>query len=93
MREWIEDLIIVLSYSTKTQLSIFFGIAFFFGTLLLGHHFSSTFTFQGMLAPLADALRPVIEHRYEKLAWGSLFAFLLLAIKCYKKDRKRLFSL
>jgi hypothetical protein len=90
---WVEEFLAVLAYSTRTQLSIFFGIVFFFGTLLLGNHFASTLTFQGMLAPLADALRPIIEHRYEKLAWGSLFAFLLLAVKCYKKDRKRLFDL
>lgn len=92
MREWIEEFVIILAYSTRTQLSIFFGVVFFFGNILIGHHFASAFTFQGMLVPLADALLPVIEHRYEKLAWGSLFAFLLLANKCYKKDRKRLFS-
>jgi hypothetical protein len=90
---FLEEFIVVLSYSTKTQLSIFFGVAFFFGTLALGHHVASTLIAQGMFAPLMDALRPIIVHRYEKLAWGSLFGFMLLAVKCYKKDRKRFLGL
>ncbi len=89
---WAEELMIVLAYSTRTQLAILFGIVFFIGILLLGHHFTSTLAFQGVLAPLADAIRPIIEHRYEKAAWGSSLSFLLLAFQCYRKDRKRLLN-
>lgn len=89
---WAEEFIFVLAYSTRTQFAIFFGIVFFFGTLLLGHHVTSNLAFQGILAPLADAIRPVIEQRYEKVAWGSLLSFSLLAFQCYRKDRKRLFN-
>lgn len=90
---FIEEVLIVLAYSTKTQLAIFFGIIFFFVTLALGHHFASTLVFHGMMAPLADTFRPIIEHRYEKAAWVILGSFLLLAYKCFKKDRKRLLGL
>jgi hypothetical protein len=90
--KWTDEFLIVLAYSTKTQLSIFFGVVFFIGTLLLGHHLVSGLVFQGILAPLTDTIRPIIEHRYEKAAWGSLVAFLFLAFKCYKKDRKRFLS-
>lgn len=87
-----EEFLFVLSYSTRTQLAILFGIVFFFGTLLLGHRSTSNIVFQGMLAPLEDAIRPIIEHRYEKAAWVSLLSFLFLAFQCYRKDRKRLFN-
>lgn len=89
---WAEEFLFVLAYSTRMQFAILFGIVFFLGTLLLGHHFTSNLVFQGMLAPLADAIRPIILHRYESVAWGNLFAFLLLAFKCYRKDRGRLFD-
>lgn len=87
---WFEEFIIVLAYSGRTQLAIIFGVMFFFGTLILGEHFASSLVFHGVLAPLADAIRPIILHRYEHAAWGSLLGFLLLAVKCYRKDRKRL---
>jgi hypothetical protein len=89
---WVEEFLFVLIYSTRTQVAILFGIAFFFGTLFLGYHLASNIIFQGVLAPLADAIRPIIEHRYEKVAWGSLLSFLLLSFQCYRKDRKRLFN-
>lgn len=85
---WYEEFLIVLGYSTRTQLAVVFGAVFFFGTLMLGEHFASNLAFHGVLAPLADAIRPIILHRYEHAAWGSLFGFLLLAVKCYRKDRR-----
>lgn len=89
---WTEEFIIILAYSTKTQISIILGIVSFLVTFLLGHYFSSSLVLHGALAPLTESIRQVIEHRYEHAAWGMLVAFLLLAVKCYKKDRKRLFS-
>lgn len=87
---WFEEFIIVLAYSGRTQLAIFFGVMFFFSTLILGDLFSSSLVPHGVLAPLADSIRPIILHRYEHAAWGILLGFLLLAVKCYRKDRKRL---
>jgi len=89
---WFEEFIIVLAYSTKTQWTIFFGVLFFFGTLIIGNHFASNIAFQGVLAPFTDAIRPIILHRYEHVAWGCLLSFLLLAFKIYMKDRKRIFN-
>lgn len=89
---WYEEFLIVFAYSTKTQLALFFGAVFYFGTLTLGEHFSTSLVFQGMLAPLADVFRPIILHRYEHAAWVSLFGFLMLAFKCYSKDRRRLLN-
>ena len=44
------------------------------------------------MAPIANAIRPIIEMRYEQAAWGALISFFGLAIKAYLKDRKRLFD-
>lgn len=86
---FVEEFFLVLAYSVRTQLAIIFGVVFFVGILALGHHFSETLHFKGYLAPLAAAIRPYIEMRYEHAAWGALFTFLGLAIKVYLKDRKR----
>lgn len=89
---WLEEFSIILLYSTRTQFAIFFGALSFFALLFLGHYFSSNFMLQGVFAPIADAIRPIIFQRYESEAWGSLFAFLILAFKCFQKDKKRFFK-
>jgi hypothetical protein len=85
---FLEELLFVLAYSVRTQLAIIFGVAFFVGILLLGHHFAETLHFEGYLAPLADLIRSYIEMRYEYAAWAALFTFFGVAIKVYLKDRK-----
>lgn len=90
MREAFEEFLVVLAYSTKTQLAVIFGLAFFVGTMVAGVYFTSHLEIHGILAPLTDVVREKIAHRYDKVAWGNLAAFFLIAVKCYKKDRKRL---
>ena len=90
MREAVDEFLVVLAYSSKTQLAVIFGLAFFVGTMVAGDYFTSHLEMHGVLAPLADVVREKIAHRYDKVAWAILLSFLLLAVKCYKKDRKRL---
>lgn len=90
MRDALEEFLVVLAYSTKTQLAVIFGLAFFVGTMVVGDYFTSHLEIHGILAPLTDVIREKIAHRYDKLAWASLAGFFLLAVKSYKKDRKRL---
>ena len=90
MRDALEEFLVVLAYSTKTQLAVIFGLAFFVGTMVMGDYFISHLEIHGVLAPLTDVIREKIAHRYDKVAWASLVSFLFLAVKCYKKDRKRL---
>lgn len=92
MREALEEFLVVLAYSTKTQLAVIFGLAFFVGTMVAGDYFTSHLEIRGILAPVTDVVREKIAHRYDKVAWASLASFLFLAVKCYKKDRKRLFD-
>lgn len=90
MREALEEFLVVLAYSTKTQLAVIFGLAFFVGTMVAGDYFIGHLEIHGILAPLTDVVREKIVHRYDKVAWAILVSFLFLAVKCYKKDRKRL---
>lgn len=90
MREALDEFLVVLAYSTQTQLAVIFGLAFFVGTMAVGDYFTSHLEIHGILAPLTDVVREKIAHRYDKAALAGLAGFLLLAVKCYKKDRKRL---
>jgi hypothetical protein len=81
---------IVLCHSTRAQLAILFGCVFFVGILLLGQHLVDGLQLQGPMAPLTDAIRERLMHRYDKAAWVALGGFLMLAIRSYRRDRKRL---
>lgn len=93
MRDMFEEFVMVIAYSSRTQLALLFGALFFIGILLAGDYFASHFEFHGLFAPMTDFIREKIVHRYDKAAWLALGSFLLLAFKCYKKDRKRLMQL
>lgn len=93
MRDALEEFLVVLAYSTKTQLVVLCSIAFFVGTMATGNYLTTHMEIHGILSPLTNVVREIIAHRYDKVAWASLFSFLCLAVRCYKKDRKRLFGL
>ena len=90
---WFEEFVIVLAYSTKTQVAVCLGLISFIVILLLGQHFVNEVQFAGPLAPLGDSVRVLLAQRYEKAAWGGLIGFLALAFKCYRKDHKRLLDM
>ena len=93
MSDWITEVLVVLCHSTRTQLAIAFGLIFFVGILLLGQVFVGGLELHGLMAPLTDVIRDRLMHRYDKAAWMALGGFLLLAIKTYRKDRRRLLGL
>lgn len=93
MSEASEEFLVVLIHSTSTQLALICGVVFFVATMVAGDYFTSHIEFHGLLAPLTDVIRESIAHRYDKVAWAALFGFVLLAFRCYKKDRRRLFDL
>lgn len=84
---------VVLCYSTRTQLAIICGAVFFVGILLAGQSLVGGLELHGPLVPLTDVIRDRLMHRYDKAAWIGLGSFWLLAIKFYRKDRKRLLGL
>jgi len=55
-----------------------------------------TVEFQGSEAAIkaaTDVIRDALVRRYDKTAWMALGGFLLVAIKAYRKDRRRLLGL
>lgn len=86
----IEEFLIVLAHSRRTQASLFFGLAFFILFQLVGAFMVNGVHLNGPFAPLTDTIREALLGRYEQAAWGALGSFFILAIRCYLKDRKRL---
>lgn len=93
MSDLLEEVWMVLCHSARTQLAIFFGVLFLFGTLLLGDVLVGGLELHGPLAPLTEVIRERVAHRYDKAAWFALGSFLVLAVRFYRKDRKRLLGL
>ena len=90
---WLEELIVVLAYSRRTQLAIWLGFISFFAILIAGDYFVGSLSLDGPLAPLTSTIREVLMDRYYKAAWVSLCGFLLLAVKSYRKDRKKILGI
>lgn len=80
----------VLYHSSRTQLAIAFGVFFFVGILLMGQVLVGSLELHGPLAALTEVVRDKLMHRYDKAAWAVLASFALLAVKTYRKDRRRL---
>lgn len=84
---------VVLCYSTRTQLAIICGVAFFMGILLAGQSLVGGLELHGPLASQTEVIRNQLMHRYDKAAWIALGSFWLLAIRFYRKDGRRLLGL
>lgn len=90
MRDWFEEIWIVVSHSTKTQLALALAVIFFVGFMLIGQMLVDRIELHGVMTPLTDVIRERLLHRYHKAAWIALASFLLLAVRLYQKDRRRL---
>jgi hypothetical protein len=84
---------VVLCHSRRTQLAIGFGVFFFCGILVLGQVLAVGIELPGPMAVLNEVVRENLIHRSDKAAWAALGGFALLAIKTYRKDRRRLFGI
>lgn len=90
---WLDEVLLVLAYSARTQIAIVMGVIVSCTILIYGHFAVEQFELTGLLAPLTEIIRPYFDHRYDALALGSFFSFMGVAIKTYQKDRKRLLGL
>lgn len=84
-----EELLISLMYSRKAQFALWMGPISFFAILMIGHHLVGNLEFHGPLAPISEAIKPLLLFRYEHIAWGSLISFWLMAGKTLVKDRNK----
>jgi hypothetical protein len=89
----IDEFFIVLAYSRRTQIALWLGTLFFVTTLITGTFLVGDLEFHGVLAPLTEPVRAALGQRFERLAWGTLGGFVMLAVRFYFKDRKRLLGL
>lgn len=90
MRETLGELLAVLAHSRRTQAALILGGLSFIASLAVGAYMVGGLNFHGALEPLTGPIREVVARRYERLAWGSLGGFMLLAIRFYIKDHRRL---
>lgn len=93
MKDYFTDILLVIAYSRRTQLAIFFGIFGFIVINLMGNYYLNNLQLSGQMASLTDVIRDKLAHRYDKAAWGVLLSFLVLAVKLYQKDKKKLWNL
>lgn len=93
MPSWLVEILVVLAHSKRTQLAIWLGLISFIVISVIGNYLVSHLEFQGFLAPFTNVIQESFFARYDKAAWSSLGAFLLLALKFYRKDRRRLLTL
>lgn len=90
MSDWFDEIWMVLCHSSRTQLAIAFGLFLFVGVMLMGPVLVGSLELLGPLTALTDIVRDKLMHRYDKAAWVALASFGLLAVKTYRKDRRRL---
>jgi len=89
---WLEEVLLVLAFSTRTQVAILLGVLSFIGILIYGCFAVDSFELTGPLAPLTAVIKPYLAHRYEAAAFGALFGFIGVAVKWFRKDQKKLMS-
>lgn len=89
MRNWLAETWVVLCYSTRTQLALALGMISFVGIMLMEDLLVSRFELHRPLAPLTDVVRDALLRRHDKAAWMALGGFLLVAIRIFRKDRRR----
>ena len=94
MKDWLAEILVVLALLRREpSLRLSWGMVSFVGLMVAGDYFVGRIELHGALAPLTDVVREKLFHRYDQAAWASLAACLLLAVKLYRKDRKRLLGL
>lgn len=93
MRNIFYEFLVVLSYSKRTQWAICLGVVSFFSIHLLGYHSLNNFQFQGPMSGLVDMIKLKMLKYYDREAIGGLLSFWYLAIKYYRRDRRRYFDI
>lgn len=83
----------MLAHSSRTQWLLIVGVTFALGTWLLGNWWIDSIELQGSLAPMTEAIQWALRDRYGGVALGILVGAVVGAMKTYRKDRKRLFSI
>lgn len=81
----------VLAFSKKSIWFLFTGLLGFIFIMLYGNHIVSNFQLTGPLAPMSDVIKETLQGKYDKVALSCLGSFILLAIRQYRKDKRRFY--
>ncbi len=90
MKDYLTEILIVIAYSGRTQAALALGMIGFITINLVGDYYLANFQLSGHMAPLTEVIKEKLLHRYDKAAWGILISFWWLAVKFYRKDRKKM---
>lgn len=91
MINYLFEIFPIVAFSKRIQWALLFGVIGFFGIKLLGHHIVNDFEISGILAPLTEVIQFRIGQRYDDAAFACLFSSLTMAVRFYRKDRKRFY--
>ena len=93
MKNWFAEFLVVFSHSKRTQWAIFLGVLGFFAIHLWGDYQLSSFKLSANMDSIGAVIKEKFLRRYDKVALGCLISFFLLAVKLYRKDKKRLYGM
>jgi hypothetical protein len=93
VKDWFSEFLVILCHSKRTQLVVLLGVFGFVAIHLWGDYQLSNFELSGHMGPIGEVIKEKILRRYDKVALGCLISFFLLAIKLYRKDKKRLYGM
>lgn len=95
MRDFLEELAVVLSQSTRTTLALVLAFVLPLLILIFGDYMTTpgTTVAPDNLQLLQQAAMKAIYWRYIAAAMVTLFSFMGVAIRCYQRDRRRLLYL
>ena len=91
MKDYFAEMLSILLFSRKTQYAILFGAIGCIIIWSVGAYQLQNFHLTGYLEPLSDVVRDKLLSKYDKAALGCLGSFWVLAIKQYRKDKKRFY--
>lgn len=95
MRDFLEELAVVLSQSTRTTLALVLAFVLPLLILIFGDYMTTpdTTVTPDNLQLLQQAALQALYWRYIAAAVVTFFSFLGVAIRSYQRDRRRLFFL
>lgn len=91
MKDWFLEFLTILAFSRKTQYALIFGMIGYAAISLIGNHILRDFQLTGFYAPFNNMVKDKLIGKYDNAALGCLVSSWLLAIKLYRKDKKRLY--
>jgi len=93
MNYWFSEFLIILCFSKKTQYAIIIGLLGYLTINLVGIYMLRDFQLTGYLAPMSDMVKEKLICKYDNAALCCLGSFCMLAIKQYRKDKKRFYRI